>query len=131
MGIEVSGYFPDPSAPAGFSSFSGRLPLSDFASTASLNALQNQIGANMAMLNSQLKHYAAQGVAQALAMAGVGDIDADQKVSISMNFGTYEGQSAAAMGIAVRLDHHVSFNAGMSGMGSGTYGARAGFRIGW
>lgn len=129
--VDAHGYFPDPSNPLGYSSFNAGIPLNDFATTSSVVALQSLLDSEMVRANTFVKHYAAQGVAQAIAMAGVGEIDPDQKISLAVNFGSYEGQSAAAVGLAIRMNRHVSFSGGMSGMGSGTYGVHAGFRIGW
>jgi len=134
VSVSVQGAFPDANSLTGVGGFQGSIPLSEFATSSSVTALEaqlNDVSAYSAQQRIFLKHFAAQGVAQSLAMAGVGDIDPDQKVSLSMNFGTFEGQSAAAVGIAVRLSHSVSFNAGMSGMGNTSYGARFGLRVGW
>ena len=43
---------------------------------------------------------------------------------------TLQGANAGGIGFAARVDNHVSFNAGV-GVGSKSYGARAGIRIGW
>jgi len=132
--IPAYGAFADPASPSGISYLEGSIPLSDFATASSVDALQleiDQSNAQMAQQQILLEHYAAQGIAQALAMAGTGDIDPDQKISLSLNWGEYGGQSAAAVGVAVRLAPNASFNAGASGIGASQYGVRAGFRVGW
>lgn len=160
VGVNVSGYFPDSSSPIGFSSLTGTVPLSLFASSASVSSLQSQmqtsfaainaavannstaiaansaaiaqLQAQMASQNSGFKHYAAQGIAQSLAMAGVGDIGSDERFSLSANWGTFGGENGVAIGAAVRISNHVSFNAGFaSSVEGGQSGARAGIRVGW
>jgi len=72
------------------------------------------------------------GVAMSLAMAGVGDLQSDEHIAFSGNWGTFQGENGGAVGAAYRLTEHVSVNAGFAGSFSGgTYGGRAGIRIGW
>ena len=73
-----------------------------------------------------------QGVAMSLAMDGVGDLGPDEKVAISMNVGTFGGQSGMAAGFAIRAADHLTFNGGVgSGFNGGLVGARAGMRLAW
>ncbi len=67
-----------------------------------------------------------------LAMAGVAYLQADEHIAFSGNWGTFQGQNGGAVGVAYRLSEHISVNAGFAGsFDGGTYGGRAGFRVGW
>lgn len=73
-----------------------------------------------------------QGVASAMAMSGTGDLGADEKVSLSMNWGTYGGQNAVAGAFAVRAANHFIVSGGIAGgLRGGPVGGRAGFRMAW
>lgn len=73
-----------------------------------------------------------QGVAMSLAMAGIGDLQSGEHIAFSGNWGTFQGQNGGAVGVAYRLNEHLSVNAGFAGsLDGGAYGGRAGFRIGW
>lgn len=72
------------------------------------------------------------GVAQALAMAGSFDLRPDENFAVSMNVGSFRGQTAFASGAVARLSEHWSLNAGVTaGVNGGPMGARAGIRFGW
>lgn len=71
-----------------------------------------------------------EGVAIALAMAGVPTLTASEKFAMSANWGTFEGENGFAGGAAVRLDSNIQVNGGI-GFGNETVGGRAGVRIGW
>jgi autotransporter adhesin len=130
--------------------------LSLFAREADLLGLQGQLGATNAAVASLQASFAAlsievanenatllhelrvqarqsdQGIAQALAMAGTADLQSDEHYAVSMNFGTFGGQTAFAAGAAARVGDHVSINAGFTaGTHGGPVGARAGIRFGW
>jgi hypothetical protein len=72
------------------------------------------------------------GVAMALAMGGVGDLAPDEKVAVTMNFGTYGGDNGIAAGVTFRVADHVAFNGGFgTGLGRGLSGGRVGVRFAW
>ena len=149
--VSLEGYFADPSSPYGVSRLNGaQIALSAFATGSSVDALQNsvnQMGVSLNDVRSQIAAEqtaiaglaeqiarqdvtASQGTAQAIAMGGLGYVGSDENYSFAMNLGVYRGQTAGAMGFAVRADQHLSFNGALSATGSDV-GARVGFRIGW
>ena len=71
-----------------------------------------------------------EGVAIALAMAGVPTLTSSEKFAMSANWGTFEGENGFAGGAAIRLDSNIQLNGGI-GFGGETVGGRAGVRIGW
>jgi autotransporter adhesin len=93
-------------------------------------------GADLSAINSRLDEHDkkisknTEGVAIALAMAGVPTLTASEKFAMSANWGTFEGENGFAAGGAVRLDSNVQINGGI-GFGGETVGGRAGVRIGW
>jgi autotransporter adhesin len=111
------------------------LDLKAFARPGDLSALSEQMAATNAQLTLSLQKFtreSQQGIAQSLAMAGSPQLQADENYALSMNVGTFGGQTAFAAGAVARVDDHVSFNAGISGsLDGGSAGARAGIRFGW
>ena len=129
-----------PCTMAGFATV--EMSIESFASEADLVTLGNSfaaLSAQFATTNAQflqaLQTQAREaniGIAQALAMAGTADLQADENYAVAFNVGTYGGRSAFAAGAVARIDEHVSVNAGFtSGVGGGQVGARAGIRFGW
>lgn len=118
------------------------IDINQFARQSVLVGLQSEfaaLSAQIAATNAQFAqalHAQARlddsGVAQALAMAGTTDLQPDEYYAVSVNIGTFHGQTAFAGGAAARLDDHVSVNAGVTaGANGGAIGARAGIRFGW
>ncbi|HYD15610.1 MAG TPA: YadA-like family protein [Hyphomicrobium sp.] len=93
-------------------------------------------GADLSKINSRLDEHDkkisknTEGVAIALAMAGVPTLTAAEKFAMSANWGTFEGENGFAGGAAIRLDSNIQVNGGI-GFGGDTVGGRAGVRIGW
>jgi autotransporter adhesin len=93
-------------------------------------------GADLSEINSRLDQHDkkiaknTEGVAIALAMAGVPTLTASEKFAMSANWGTFEGENGFAGGAAIRLDSNIQLNGGI-GFGGETVGGRAGVRIGW
>ena len=157
VGIDVNGFYADPTSPSGISIFSGRVPLSDFATSSSLAALQAQVallnpaavagalasfqsqidGVNAAMAaqSQSLRREAVrsdQGIAMALASGGGVELQSDEHFAIAMNMGAFRGQNGGAISAAYRVADHVSFNASFVGsFDGGAVGGRAGIRFGW
>jgi hypothetical protein len=134
--IDAYGYFPDASAPAGVSELNNaHIPLSAFATSASVAALASEVQLGFARLSQEITtqaRIADAGVAQALALAGSTDLQSDEHFALSMNVGAFNGQTALAASAAARLSHHVSINAGYTrAVDGGPSGGRAGIRIGW
>ena len=72
------------------------------------------------------------GVAVALAMAGVGGLDRGESYALSANWGFYDDANAFAFSGAARVSETMSFNAGLGvGTEHNEVGARAGVRWGW
>ncbi len=72
------------------------------------------------------------GIAMSLAMDGTGELGPDEKVAISMNFGTFGGQNGVAAGVTFRVADHVTFSGGFgTGLNGGLSGGRAGVRFAW
>jgi hypothetical protein len=143
------GLLPDPNSPTGFYTVQFLIPLSDFARADTVDGLGNSLttlqtsfaalSANFAATNAALSQalqlearQTRSGIAQSLAMAGTADLQSDENYAVSMNVGTFGGQTAFAGGMAARIDAHVSINAGVTaGVNGGPVGARAGIRFGW
>jgi hypothetical protein len=107
------------------------IPLSDFATSSSVQTLQASFSQLAQSLHAQTR-ISNSGIAQALAMAGVADLQSDEKFAVSMNVGFFRGQTALAGGATARLRDHVSINGGVTtGVNGGQVGARAGIRFGW
>lgn len=93
-------------------------------------------GADLSEVNARLDEHDkkisknTEGVAIALAMAGVPTLTATEKFAMSANWGTFEGENGFAGGAAIRLDSNVQINGGI-GFGGDTVGGRAGVRVGW
>jgi hypothetical protein len=86
---------------------------------------------DLARLNDQIRRNA-EGVALAMAMAGVPTLMAAENFALTANWGTFEGEHGFAAGFALRLDQQVQFNGGVAyGPNQSTVGARAGIRVGW
>jgi hypothetical protein len=154
IGPLVEGAYIDPTTNA-VSYFGTRISLNEFATSSSVSAIRNSLSAlgtrlnaitsdlagfqsSLNKLSQQIKAIQSQtrisnsGVAQALAMAGTTDIQPDEHFAVSINVGTFRGQTAVASAAVARLTQHVSFNAGVtSGVNGGPMGARAGIRFGW
>ena len=113
-----------------------------FATSSSVNTLQlslNSLSQQVSIWETQLaKNLNTQmrtsnsGVAQALALAGTTDLQPDENFAVSMNVGTFRGQTAFASAGVTRLSQHVLLSAGITtGFNGGSMGARAGIRFGW
>ncbi len=142
LGLYISGAYPDSNSPTGIAGLSGYVPLSAFAKSSSVNALQQSFN----VFSQQVLDWETQmrrnfdlqvrttnsGVAQALAMAGTTDLQSDENFAVSINMGTFRGQTAVAGAGVARLSQHVSLNTGITaGVNGGAVGARAGIRFGW
>lgn len=119
-----------------------RLNLDQFASQNEVTDLQtsfNLLSAQFAIADAPLlqalqmqARIANIGTAQALAMSNSTALQSDENYAVSLNIGTFGGQTAFAGGAVARLNDHVSINAGISaGANGGPVGARAGIRFGW
>jgi hypothetical protein len=149
LGLYISGAYPDSNSPTGIAGLSGYVPLSAFARSSTVNALQQSFNAFQQSFNvfshevldwqTQMRRAfdlqvrtTNSGVAQALAMAGTTDLQSDENFAVSINMGTFRGQTAIAGAGVARLSQHVSFNTGITaGVNGGAVGARAGVRFGW
>ena len=143
--VWADGPFQDPSSPSGLSAFDGPIPLADFATSSSVDAL----GASFNALSTQMQSLSTafaqvqqqlvmqdkslrQGVAMSLAMDGTGTLGPDEHFAMSMNWGTFGGQNGVAGSIAFRAADHVTFDGGIgTGLHGGLIGGRAGVRIAW
>ena len=73
-----------------------------------------------------------EGVALAMAMAGVPTLLPSESIALTANWGTFEGEHGLAGAMAVRIDRNVQLNAGVGfGAGANTVGGRAGIWVGW
>jgi autotransporter adhesin len=104
-----------------------------------VNSSVDSLSAQIATMNARLTQalhsqtmIAYGGIAQALAMAGTTDIQPDENYAVSINMGTFGGQSAFAGGATARITDHASINAGFTaGTSGGPMGGRVGLRFGW
>lgn len=72
------------------------------------------------------------GVAVALAMAGVTGLQSNERFALSANWGHYDSANAFAFSGAARFSQQITINAGLGfGSDTGELGARAGVRMGW
>jgi autotransporter adhesin len=71
-----------------------------------------------------------EGIAIALAMAGVPTLTQSETFAMSANWGTFEGENGFAAGGALRVGQNMQVNGGL-GFGGETVGGRAGVRLGW
>ena len=97
------------------------------ATTSDLAAINSEI-ANM---NKDIRR-TTEGVALAMAMAGVPTLMPNENIALTANWGTFEGEHGIAGAMAFRIDRNVQLNAGIGmGLGDNTVGGRAGVRVGW
>jgi hypothetical protein len=105
--------------------------------TASLVTNQDIAGLNsqLATINgrlSDLSQKALTGVAMAFAMAGAPTLMPNEKVALTVNYGTYQGAHGVALGGALRISDKLQANGGIAyGPDGNLAGGRAGLRIGW
>jgi trimeric autotransporter adhesin len=86
---------------------------------------------DLAVLNNRIRQ-TTEGVALAMAMAGVPTLMPVESFAVTANWGTFEGEHGLAAGFALRIDKNVQFNGGIAyGPSENTVGGRAGIRIGW
>src|SRR5262249_51220006 len=72
------------------------------------------------------------GVAMAFAMAGVPTVLPGEKFVMTMNYGTFEGESGLAMNGALRISDNMQLTAGVGyGPDRGIVGGRVGLRMAW
>jgi autotransporter adhesin len=71
-----------------------------------------------------------EGIAIALAMAGVPTLTQSETFAMSANWGTFEGENGFAAGGALRVGQNMQVNGGL-GFGGEAVGGRAGVRLGW
>jgi hypothetical protein len=95
-------------------------------------------GSTLASINRELHQHDRQidenteGVAIALAMAGVPTLLPAERFAWSANWGAFQGENGFAGGFAARLDSTVQFNGGIGlGANERTVGGRLGVRVGW
>ena len=73
-----------------------------------------------------------EGVAMAIAMGGAVPPGPGQLFAMAVNFGTFNGQNAAAMSGTIRVHRNICVTTGAGlGLGRGKYGGRVGVSIGW
>jgi hypothetical protein len=132
VGIAASGYYPDSSAPAGVSYFSGYIPLSAFATEQSLATLSTRLDnfiANQQAINanvSQVEARLGRGVAMATSLALEGPIDGKSN-HLSIGVGTYGDSNAVSLNYAHRTGP-VDVGVAVSYAGGDTLGkAQVGF----
>jgi hypothetical protein len=66
------------------------------------------------------------------AMAGVPTLMPNEKVAVTMNWGTFQSSNGLALNAAMRIVDNVQFNAGIGyGPDEKIAGGRAGLRFGW
>jgi hypothetical protein len=138
LGVSINGGYADPTSPTGISTINGTIPLSAFATSSSVDSLTaqtNQVLQQLQAVDQQLQSQdrtARQGIAASLAMAGTGNLEEGEKFAVSMNWGTFGGQSGVAGGFAMRAADHVTLNGGVAGgVSGGPVGGRAGIRFAW
>lgn len=133
--ILVSGYYP---TAAGYSSFSGRVPLSEFATASSVNALSlasdietNRALAAEASLNKTLSDQTKAATAISVALGGMGFIPG-KRMNLTMNMGAYEGKTAFAVQGAYVLNNNAYVNFAVAGgTKEGGTAYRSGVTFGW
>jgi hypothetical protein len=135
--VSVEGIFLDPAYGGALNYFTAQVPLTNFATASSVNALQTQsniFAVDLHTLAVELHKQARnsdQGVAMAFAASGVADLQSDEHFAISENWGTFNGQNAIAFGAAYRVADHISVSGSFAKAVNGPVAGRAGFRIGW
>ncbi|HDR2791715.1 MULTISPECIES: YadA-like family protein [Enterobacter] len=87
------------------------------------NKLQNQ-------QNKDRNEFRA-GVAGAVALTQIPQVQADQTGNFGMGVGTFNGENAIAAGISTRLSTSVTLKSGLSWDTQGNVGAGAGMAVGW
>ena len=113
--------------------------------TSTLAGLGLATNTDIAAINSQLdsmngrindlytrsnKAYA--GVAMAFAMADVPTVMPGEHLAMTMNYGTFEGESGLAVNAAYRLANNVQLAGGIGyGPNEGIVGGRVGLRVAW
>jgi hypothetical protein len=135
VGLLVGGIYNDPRFPdAVYSQFGGTLPLSSFATAKSVSALggalvneSNAREADIARVSSQFRL----ATATAVALGGNGFIPG-KRLNLTLNYGSYEGESAMSLQGAFIVNSNAYVNMGLaSGIsGSGT-AFRTGLTLGW
>src|SRR5262249_21853708 len=103
----------------------GHLATASFNPT-DISSLQSSVGT----LQTQVKQ-AFEGTAIAIATAGV-QLPTDKTFAVSVNYGYFRGQNAAALGGALRLSDNVVANVAFGGgFREHGYGGRAGLTFAW
>ncbi|EKH0431387.1 YadA-like family protein [Salmonella enterica] len=104
-------------------------------------AMQSNQKAQEQRFNSQFKHLsdkvdgnrkaANAGISGALAVAGLPQVQANQKFMFSAGAGTYEGESALAVGASVNITDRTVVKAGFSADTQDNFGASVGIGLGF
>lgn len=72
------------------------------------------------------------GVAMAFAMAGVPTLMPNEKLAMTVNYGTFEGTSGFALNAAFRVTDAIQLTGGIGyGADEGIAGGRVGLRMAW
>ena len=72
------------------------------------------------------------GVAMAFAMVGSPTVMPNEKVALSINWGTFAGANGSAVSAAMRINHNMQLNGGFGyGFGENVPGGRVGLRFGF
>jgi hypothetical protein len=106
--------------------------------TTSLSGLGLASSADIGAINGRLNdldnrsNRAYTGIAMAFAMAGVPTLMPNEKVAVTMNWGTFQSSNGLALNAALRIADNVQFNAGIGyGPDEKIAGGRAGLCFGW
>ncbi|HZN30895.1 MAG TPA: YadA-like family protein [Xanthobacteraceae bacterium] len=95
--------------------------------------LQSQINRLQSQVNQVNQRVDTANAGAAMAMALSGGFLPDQKnFAVAFNYGTFQGQNAAALSTFLRMNEYVVFSAGMSyGVEAKQLGGRAGLLFAW
>ncbi|EMD0638818.1 YadA C-terminal domain-containing protein [Salmonella enterica] len=80
--------------------------------------------------NKDRKEFRA-GIAGAVALSQIPQVQADQRGNFGMAVGTFNGENAIAAGVSTRLSSSVTLKSGLSWDTQGNVGAGAGIAVGW
>lgn len=107
----------------------GNLATMDLAALAGGSADLNEINSRLDRHDRKIEKNT-EGIAIALAMAGVPTLTQTETFAMSANWGAFEGENGFAAGGALRVGQNMQVNGGI-GFGGETVGGRAGVRLGW
>lgn len=74
---------------------------------------------------------AAGGISEAMAMSAIPQVGQDQRFSVGVGAGSFDGGSAIAVGVSASYGEHLIAKAGVSAATSGGVGANIGVSYGW